>query len=81
MRPDRLRLSLRGGESLSERVRHLTEREGVCCSFFTFTLTPATADDPARTRLLLDVEVPRNCIDVLDALADRAAGMASGARP
>jgi hypothetical protein len=81
MRPDRLRLTLRGGGSLSERVHDLTGRESACCSFFTFTLTPVTTDDPAPTRLLLDIAVPRNRIDVLDALADRAAGMASGARP
>jgi hypothetical protein len=81
MRADRLRLTLRGGGSLSERVRDLTERESACCSFFTFTLTPVTTGDPAPIRLLLDIAVPRNRIDVLDALADRAAGLASGVRP
>jgi hypothetical protein len=78
---DHLRLTLYGGRGLSERVRDLTERESTCCSFFTFTLTPVTPEDAARTRLLLDIAVTPNRTDVLDALADRAAVLAAGARP
>ncbi|MFE1952095.1 hypothetical protein ACFW9D_16710 [Streptomyces sp. NPDC059524] len=38
--PLRLRLELAGGPSVEERVRNLAEREGGCCSSFTFTVTP-----------------------------------------
>jgi hypothetical protein len=53
---------------LTERVRDLTERESACCSFFTFTLTPAQDPDT----LLLAIEVPPGHSDVLAALVDRA---------
>jgi hypothetical protein len=48
-------------------VRDLTARETACCSFFSFTVTPdgAVVD--------VDVEVPAAHVDVLDALAARAA--------
>jgi hypothetical protein len=48
-------------------ARDLTARETRCCSFFTFTFTPAEND------VQLDVQVPTSQIDVLDALAGRAA--------
>jgi hypothetical protein len=48
-------------------ARYLTARETQCCSFFTFTLT-ATGDE-----VKVDVQVPSSRIDVLDALAQRAA--------
>jgi hypothetical protein len=48
-------------------ARDLTKRESSCCSFFTFTLA-ATAG-----RFQLDVQVPPAHVDVLDALAARAA--------
>ncbi len=61
-RPDRLRLRLVlvGGEDFEERVRDLAGRESGCCSFFTFTVTPAgggevhlgVAVDPAHERVL-----------------------------
>lgn len=38
-----------------------------CCSFFTFTITPAGPD-----RLFLDIEVPAEQIAVLTALTARA---------
>ncbi|TDC84295.1 hypothetical protein E1193_06080 [Micromonospora sp. KC606] len=50
-------------------ARDLTDRESSCCSFFSFTFT---ADGPV---LRLDVEVPATHVDVLDALAARAAAM------
>ena len=50
-----------------QTVRDLTVRETACCSFFTFTVVPAGAT------LLVDVQVPTAHIDVLDALAGRAA--------
>jgi hypothetical protein len=53
-------------------ARDLTGRESACCSFFTFTFAPA-AD-----HVQLDVVVPDAHVDVLDALAARAAaGMAA----
>ncbi|GGN94375.1 hypothetical protein GCM10010112_83630 [Actinoplanes lobatus] len=48
-------------------ARDLSGRESRCCSFFTFTF------DPGDGVLRLDVEVPAAHVDVLDALAGRAA--------
>ncbi|MEV4826785.1 MULTISPECIES: hypothetical protein [unclassified Micromonospora] len=48
-------------------VRDLTGRESSCCSFFSFTV----ARDADALRL--DVQVPAAHVDVLDALAARAA--------
>ncbi|MEV6845180.1 hypothetical protein [Actinoplanes sp. NPDC051411] len=71
--------SLRGQQKLSATLlrwdldpaaeataRELTSRESRCCSFFTFTFHP---DGEA---LWLDVEVPAEHRDVLDALGERA---------
>jgi hypothetical protein len=53
-------------------ARDLTARESACCSFFTFSYTPA------GEHMQLDVVVPAANVDVLDALAARAAaGMAA----
>jgi len=46
----------------------LTARETRCCSFFTFTFTPANDD-----QVLLEAAVPVAHVAVLDALAVRAA--------
>jgi len=48
-------------------ARDLADRESQCCTFFTFTFTPVDGV------LQLDVAVPAGYVDVLDALADRAA--------
>ena len=48
-------------------ARDLTGRETECCTFFSFTLVPAGGE------LQIDVEVPTAHVEVLDALADRAA--------
>ncbi len=48
-------------------ARDLNARETQCCSFFTFTFAPVDG------ALQLDVEVPAARVDVLDALAERAA--------
>jgi hypothetical protein len=50
------------------RARNLTARESSCCSFFQFTF----AGDGESLRL--DVRVPASHVEVLDALARRAAG-------
>lgn len=53
-------------------ARDLAGREAGCCSFFTFTFTPAGND------VQVDVEVSAAAVGVLDALARRAvAGMCS----
>ncbi len=49
------------------RAADLLVRESACCSFFTFTLTMTGGS------LTLDVGVPPAHVDVLDALAGRAA--------
>jgi hypothetical protein len=49
-------------------ARDLTARETACCSFFRFSFTPG------GDTLRLDVEVPETQVEVLDALAARAAG-------
>ncbi len=59
-------MHLAGEAGLRERVRDLTERETACCSFFTFAIE-GTDDD-----LVLDVSVPDERRDILDALAARA---------
>lgn len=61
----RLRWNLDGdGE---ETARDLAAREVSCCSFFTFTFTRSTAG------LDVDVDVPSDRVEVLDAIATRAA--------
>ncbi len=53
-------------------ARDLTGRESSCCSFFSFTFIDG--GDAIR----LDVEVPAAHVDVLDALASRAADRMAG---
>ncbi|MEV5410855.1 hypothetical protein AB0K60_18690 [Thermopolyspora sp. NPDC052614] len=71
-RPERtrLRLELRPGPANAARTAELATRENECCSFFTFVLTVADAG------LTLDVAVPPEHIEVLDALQARAAAVA-----
>lgn len=71
--PSRLGLSL--DESAEGTARDLTARESSCCSFFDFSFA-AAADGLIR----LEVGVPAARVDVLDALAERAAS-ASGLSP
>jgi hypothetical protein len=67
--PTRLRWRL--DPAAEATARDLTTRESTCCSFFTFTL------DGDGDAVRLDVQVPDEHVDVLDALAARAAtGMA-----
>ncbi|MEV1289200.1 hypothetical protein [Micromonospora sp. NPDC049679] len=71
----RLRLTMTDAPDLEARVRDLAARESDCCAFFTFTITAPQSD-----RVVLDVEVPVGHIDVLDAVADRAATVRGDAR-
>ena len=68
---DGVRLLLGGETGLVDRVRDLTDRETSCCSFFTFGI--AGTDDA----LTLDIAVPPARREILEALADRAAELAS----
>ncbi|MBB5926598.1 hypothetical protein [Streptomyces echinatus] len=63
--PLRLHLDLAGGPGVEERVRDLAEREGCCCSFFTFTVTSA------EDLIGLDIAVDQRHAAVLEALAVR----------
>ncbi|MFE9642660.1 hypothetical protein ACFYO0_00565 [Streptomyces sp. NPDC006365] len=65
--PLHLRFDLAGGGGVEDRVRDLVEREGGCCSFFTFTTTPG--EDLIR----LDISADQEHEAVLDALAARTA--------
>jgi hypothetical protein len=59
----RIRLGLRRGPGIAGRVAELAVAETGCCSFFTFVLT-VTGEG-----LFLDVEVPVQHVEILDALA------------
>jgi hypothetical protein len=67
-----LRLNLIAEASVAARVATLVVQETDCCSFFQFNLI-ATGG-----RLTLEVAVPPEHVDVLDAIANRAS---AGARP
>ncbi len=67
----RARLLLAGPEALHQRVQRLADAETVCCTFFTFTVTPLPGD-PDGTTVALDIEVPAVHSDVLAALVARA---------
>lgn len=70
--PLRLHLGLTGEPGVAKRLQDLAEREGGCCSFFTFTITPG------ENLIGLDIAVDRQHAAVLDSLAARAA---AGERP
>ncbi|WP_049563987.1 hypothetical protein [Nonomuraea sp. SBT364] len=72
-RPERtrLRLDLVFSPDNAARAAELAARENGCCSFFTFTLTIADGS------LALEVTVPPEQVQVLDALAERAGAAAS----
>ena len=70
--PLRVRLDLRPEPEVAARAADLVVRETACCSFFSFALG-ATGG-----QLALDITVPAGHVDVLDALAARAA---VGGRP
>jgi hypothetical protein len=65
------RLQLRLDAASEANARELTTREANCCSFFGFDYTSVDG------RLLLEITVPATQVDVLDALAARAAGLAA----
>ncbi|TDD92938.1 hypothetical protein E1293_00245 [Actinomadura darangshiensis] len=65
--PGRVRMALRDEPQIAGRAAELAVRETGCCSFFTFTLTASGGT------LALEVSVDDRHIEVLDALAARAA--------
>ena len=67
------RFVLTGGETVAERAQGLADRETGCCSFFTFTITPA-ADS-----VDMKVTVPNERAEVLAALVRRAQKARTGA--
>lgn len=71
----RLELELDPAPAVAARAADLLVRETACCSFFTFTLTAA------HGRLSLDIEVPAAHVELLAAMAARAAGTVSGGSP
>lgn len=64
-----LRLMFAGAHGLADRVQDLTDRETACCSFFAFTLTTQADPRPEVQRLRLNVEVPKEHVGVLSAVA------------
>ena len=70
-RQNRTRLTLRGSPGLRAHVLDLTRRESACCSFFCFDLI---GDDHG---LVLDIGVPWNRRDILDAMSLRAEALSS----
>ncbi|MDX3108154.1 hypothetical protein ACIBO5_57825 [Nonomuraea angiospora] len=64
----RLRLELVFSPEAAARAAELAARENGCCSFFTFTFTFTIADGT----LALEVTVPAEHVDVLEALQARA---------
>ncbi|QYC44191.1 hypothetical protein Nocox_33105 [Nonomuraea coxensis DSM 45129] len=69
---ERLRLELDFTPAGAARAAELAARENGCCSFFTFVLTVAGG------ALTLEVTVPPEHADVLDALAARAGAAPPG---
>jgi hypothetical protein len=63
--PTRLRWCL--DPAAEQTARDLAGRESACCSLFSFTFTPADG------AVQLDIAVPDAHLDVLDALAAKAA--------
>jgi hypothetical protein len=61
-----VRVHLVGSSDLREQVRALAERETACCSFFTFAIEGRPDD------LLLDITVPAERGEILEALTSRA---------
>jgi hypothetical protein len=65
--PHRVEFSFPSADGLSAQVSDLVARESACCSFFEFTIEGLDQD-----RLVLQIRVPANRDDVLDALTDLA---------
>jgi hypothetical protein len=61
-----VRLHLAGEDGLVDQVRDLTARETSCCSFFSFAV------EGTDHNLTLDISVPPERQQILDALAERA---------
>ena len=67
VKPTQLRLDLQPSPAVAGRAAELVAAEMACCSFFTFTRTATDG------RLMLDIAGPAAHVEVLDALAGRAA--------
>ena len=73
LEPTRLRLELVFSPDHAARSAELAARESGCCSFFAFTLTIT------ESGLALEMAVPPERIEVLDALQARAGAVAGRA--
>ena len=70
----RLRLRFGGGADVGGRVRDLTEREALCCSFFDFAV------ERDGDQVIVDVRVPPGREPVLDGLTAKARAALAGRR-
>jgi hypothetical protein len=68
-----LRLELEPEAGVAARTADLMVRETGCCSFFTFTLSATGGTAGTGGMVHLDITVPPVHVEVLDALAARAA--------
>jgi hypothetical protein len=73
--PTRLRLELTFSPDNAARAAELAARENGCCSFFAFTLIIADGG------LSLEVAVPPQQVNVLDALQARSSAAIGAGRP
>jgi hypothetical protein len=71
--PTRLRIHLPGGPNAETTTRDLVARETLCCSFFAFDVRSSA------TATVLEVQVPDEQVEVLDALQQRAGAAVAGA--
>jgi hypothetical protein len=69
--PTRLVLTLNGERDLARQVKDLTDRESLCCSFFTFAVSTDEGSNDMSAAVLY-VELPAARADVLNALAEHA---------
>jgi len=64
--------TLAGVDDLHHQVLDLVARESACCSFFDFLITQEPRQAPPLPPLVLQVGVPANRHDVLEALTNLA---------
>lgn len=75
-RPESMRLvlGLDDAPGRADAVRDLVRRESACCSFFGFAVHERDGT------VVLEVSVPPERVEVLDAIADRVAGVSAAGR-
>jgi hypothetical protein len=68
----RLRMVLAGDSALPSQVRDLADRETACCSFFAFDIGEIADSTAGSAGVRMDIAVPIERSDILDALQQRA---------